>query len=58
MGYSMTENTDLISKRAAMKGLEASIEQYMKRIEALSAQYAELGDEIAQLENQSQGPQA
>ncbi len=58
MGYSMTENTDLISKRAAMKGLEASIEQYMKRIEALSAQYAELGKEIAQLENQPQGPQA
>lgn len=52
MGYSMTENIDLISKKAAMKGLESSIELYMKRIEALSAQYAELGAEIAQLENQ------
>lgn len=52
MGNSMTENLDLISKRAAMKGLESSIELYMKRIEALSAQYTDLGSEIEQLENQ------
>ncbi len=50
----MTENTDLISKRAAMKGLEASIETYLKRIETLSAQYSELGEEIAKLENRPQ----
>jgi hypothetical protein len=46
----MTENLDLISKKAAMKGLESSIDLYMKRIEALAAQYNELGAEIAQLE--------
>jgi prefoldin subunit 5 len=51
----MTENIDLISKKAAMKGLEASIDLYMKRIEALAAQYADLGAEITQLENQPQG---
>ncbi len=50
MGNSMTENTDLISKKAAMKGLESSIDLYMKRIEALAAQYADLGAEIAVLE--------
>ena len=55
MGNSMTENTDLISKKAAMKGLESSIDLYMKRIEALAAQYADLGAEIAQLENAPQG---
>ena len=58
MGNSMTESTDLISKRAAMKGLESSIELYMKRIEALSGQYAELGAEIAELENKTQVIQA
>jgi len=52
MGNSMTESIDLISKKAAMKGLESSIDLYMKRIEALAAQYAELGAEIAVLENQ------
>jgi hypothetical protein len=52
MGNSMTENLDLISKKAAMKGLESSIDLYMKRIEALSSQYVELGAEIAQIENQ------
>ncbi len=46
-------STELISKRAAMKGLESSIDLYMKRIEALAAQYADLGAEIAQLETQS-----
>ena len=50
MGNSMTESTDLISKRAAMKGLESSIDLYMKRIEALAAQYNDLGAEIAELE--------
>lgn len=54
----MTENTDLISKRAAMKGIETAIEMYMKRTEQLAAEYASLGEEIAQLENQApQGPQ-
>jgi len=47
----MTESIDLISKKAAMKGLESSIDLYMKRIEALAAQYADLGTEIAQLES-------
>lgn len=55
MGNSMTENLDLISKKAAMKGLESSINLYMKRIEALAAEYADLGAEIAQLENAPQG---
>lgn len=55
MGNSMTENLDLISKKAAMKGLESSIDLYMKRIESLAAQYADLGAEIAQLENAPQG---
>lgn len=58
MGYSMTENLDLISKKAAMKGLESSIELYMKRIEALSVQYTDLGDEIAQLEKPAEMIQA
>jgi prefoldin subunit 5 len=47
----MTESIELISKKAAMKGLESSIDLYMKRIEVLAAQYADLGAEIAQLEN-------
>jgi prefoldin subunit 5 len=51
MEYSMTENLDLISKKAAMKGVESSIDLYMKRIETLAAQYAELGAEISELEN-------
>jgi hypothetical protein len=51
----MTENTDLISKRAAMKGLEAAIETYLKRIEALSVQYSELSHDILELENAPQG---
>jgi prefoldin subunit 5 len=51
----MTENLDLISKKAAMKGLESSIDLYMKRIEALAAQYSDLAAEITQLENQPQG---
>lgn len=46
----MTENLDLISKKAAMKGLESSIDLYMKRIESLAAQYADLGAEIEHLE--------
>lgn len=50
MGNSMTEYTELIVKRAAMKGLESSIDIYMKRIEALATQYQELGAEIAALE--------
>lgn len=50
----MIENTDLISKKAAMKGLESSIELYMKRIEALSSQYIELGAEITTLEKPSE----
>lgn len=57
MGNSMTEYIDLISKKAAMKGLESSIEIYMKRIEGLAAQHAELGAEISALENAPQGPQ-
>ena len=55
MGNSMTESIDLISKKAAMKGLESSIEIYMKRIEGLAAQHAELGAEIAALENPTPG---
>jgi len=51
MGNSMTESIELISKKAAMKGLESSIDIYMKRIESLAAQYAELGSEITALEN-------
>ncbi len=51
MGNSMTESIELISKRAAMKGLESSIDLYMKRIEALAAQYSELGAEISALES-------
>lgn len=51
MEYSMTENLDLISKKAAMKGVESSIDLYMKRIETLAAQYSELGAEISELEN-------
>jgi prefoldin subunit 5 len=51
----MTESIELISKKAAMKGLESSIDLYMKRIEALAAQYADLGAEIAHLENAPQG---
>lgn len=47
----MTESIDLISKRAALKGLESSINLYMQRIESLAVQYAELGSEIAVLEN-------
>jgi prefoldin subunit 5 len=47
----MTESIELISKKAAMKGLESSIDIYMKRIESLAAQYAELGSEITALEN-------
>ena len=50
----MTENTDLISKKAAMKGLESSIDLYMKRIESLAAQYNDLGAEIAALEKPDQ----
>lgn len=52
MGISMTESTELIVKRAALKGLESSIDIYMKRIEALALQYQELGAEIATLESQ------
>jgi prefoldin subunit 5 len=58
MGNSMIETIDLISKKAAMKGLESSIELYMKRIEALSAQYTDLGDEISQLEKPAEMIQA
>ena len=58
MGNSMTENLDLISKKAAMKGLESSIDLYMKRIEALAAQYADLGAEIAVLEKPAEMIQA
>ena len=53
IGNSMTENLDLISKRAAIKGLESSIEIYLKRIESLSVQYSELSQEILNLENQA-----
>lgn len=53
MGTSMTESTELISKRAAMKGLESSIDLYMKRIEALASEYNSLGAEIAELEAKS-----
>lgn len=50
MGNSMTESIELISKKAAMKGLESSIELYMKRIETLAAEYNDLGAEISELE--------
>jgi prefoldin subunit 5 len=42
----MTENIDLLSKQCALKGIEASINIYMKRIETLAAEYAALGTEI------------
>lgn len=41
-----------------MKGLESSIEIYMKRIESLAVQHSELGAEISELENGPQESQA
>lgn len=46
----MVESIDLISKRAALKALESSIDLHMKRAEELAAEYTKLGDEIAALE--------
>jgi archaellum component FlaC len=54
MGNSMTESIELISKKAAIKGLESSIEIYLKRIESLSVQYSELSQEILEMENAPQ----
>lgn len=53
----MVENTDILSKKAAMKGIESAIEMYMKRVEQLAAEYQELGAEIQDLENIPQGPE-
>jgi prefoldin subunit 5 len=47
----MAESTDLLSKRAAMKGIESAMNVYMKRVEQLAAEYQELGAEIQELEN-------
>lgn len=54
----MIENTDVPSKKAAMKGIEAAMNAYMKRVEQLAAEYAELGTEIQALENTPQGPES
>lgn len=50
-GSSMTENIELLSKQCALKGIEASINVYMKRIEALAAEYADLVTEISNAED-------
>lgn len=47
----MAESTDLLSKKAAMMGIEAAMNIYMKRVEQLAAEYQELGAEIQELEN-------
>jgi prefoldin subunit 5 len=47
----MTENIELLSKQCALKGIEASINVYMKRIEALAAEYADLVTEISNAED-------
>lgn len=54
----MTEYTDIISKKAALKGIESAVDMFMKRIELLATEYRELQDEIAQLEEQRPGPLA
>jgi hypothetical protein len=51
MGNSMTETTDILVKKAALKGIEAAMNIYMTRVEGLAVEYAALGSEIAELEN-------
>lgn len=54
----MIENTDILSKKAALKGIETAIGFFMQRVEHLAAEYAALGAEIQELENTPQGPES
>lgn len=53
----MSESIDLISKRAAMKGIESAINLYMTRVEGLTHEYAALAAEIEILQNTPPGAQ-
>lgn len=52
MGNSMIENLDILTKRAALKGIEAAMNIYMTRVEGLAVEYAALTQEISWLESQ------
>ncbi len=52
----MTESVDLISKRAALKALESSINLHIKRAEDLNLEYQTLSAEIEEIENKPAGP--
>lgn len=47
----MIENTDIISKRAAIAGLTAAIKMHIERAETLAAEVQKLTDEIEAIEN-------
>lgn len=53
----MIESTDVLPKKAAMMGIEAAMNAYMKRIEVLAAEYSALDAEIQEFENTPQGPE-
>jgi hypothetical protein len=48
----MIENLDILTKRAALKGIEAAMNIYMTRVEGLAVEYAALTQEISWLESQ------
>lgn len=52
MGNSMTESVDILTKKAALKGIEAAMNIYMTRVEGLAVEYAALGEEISFMEKQ------
>lgn len=49
----MSESNEIISKRAAMKGIEAAMNMHMTRAEKLAAEYQDLASEVEQMENKA-----